>query len=78
MMIGDFELTAEVRACASLITVLRSIDDALLESVQVTVVPVGSFAQVSVPAAMAPEAPRHTTDTARVNAASSLSIMPGA
>jgi hypothetical protein len=48
MTIAEPELIAELRACASLSTVLRSIEDALLERTHVTF-PVASTVQVSLP-----------------------------
>src|SRR5262245_52802506 len=48
MTIAEPEVMAELRACASLSTVLRSIDDAPLDRVHVTF-PVASTEQVSLP-----------------------------
>jgi hypothetical protein len=67
------EVIPELRACASASTVLRSIDDALLERVQVTV-PVDASEQLSVPAASTGDPPLQTASTATNNVPSLLCI----
>jgi len=72
MMNVELEVMVELRACASLTTVARSIDVTPLLRVQVTAPP--ETEQDSVPAATAREAPVQTARAAMVNVANSFCL----